>query len=67
MLGRFKEGEAQAYLETTARQAMDEVLAQLTTQNILHAGIEAEENLIRLTAGQGEELDFLYEIKLREY
>ena len=67
MLGRFKEGEAQAYLETTARQAMDEVLAQLTTQNILHAGIEAEENLIRLTAGQGEEFDFLYEIKLREY
>ena len=41
MLGRFKEGEAQAYLETTARQAMEEVLAQLTTQNILHAGIEA--------------------------
>jgi len=67
MLGRFKEGEAQAYLETTARQAMEEVLAQLTTQNILHAGIEAEENLIRLTAGQGEEFDFLYEIKLREY
>ena len=67
MLGRFKEGEAQAYLETTARPAMEEVLAQLTTQNILHAGIEAEENLIRLTAGQGEEFDFLYEIKLREY
>ena len=67
MLGRFKEGEAQAYLETTARQAMEEVLAQLITQNILHAGIEAEENLIRLTAGQGEEFDFLYEIKLREY
>ena len=67
MLGRFKEGEAQAYLETTARQAMEEVLAQLTTQNILHAGIEAEENLIRLTAGQGEEFDFFYEIKLREY
>ena len=67
MLGRFKEGEAQAYLETTARQAMEEVLAHLTTQNILHAGIEAEENLIRLTAGQGEEFDFLYEIKLREY
>lgn len=67
MLGRFKEGEAQAYLETTARQAMEEVLAQLTTQNILHAEIEAEENLIRLTAGQGEEFDFLYEIKLREY
>jgi len=67
MLGRFKEGEAQAYLESTARQAMEEVLAQLTTQNILHAGIEAEENLIRLTAGQGEEFDFLYEIKLREY
>lgn len=67
MLGRFKEGEAQAYLETTARQAMEEVLAQLTTQNILHAGIEAEENLIRLTAGQGQEFDFLYEIKLREY
>ena len=67
MLGRFKEGEAQAYLETTARQAMEEVLAQLTTQNIQHAGIEAEENLIRLTAGQGEEFDFLYEIKLREY
>ena len=67
MLGRFKEGEAQAYLETTAMQAMEEVLAQLTTQNILHAGIEAEENLIRLTAGQGEEFDFLYEIKLREY
>ena len=67
MLGRFKEGETQAYLETTARQAMEEVLAQLTTQNILHAGIEAEENLIRLTAGQGEEFDFLYEIKLREY
>ena len=67
MLGRFKEGEAQAYLETTARQAMEDVLAQLTTQNILHAGIEAEENLIRLTAGQGEEFDFLYEIKLREY
>ena len=67
MLGRFKEGEAQAYLETTARQAMEEVLAQLTTQNILHAGIEAEENLIRLTAGKGEEFDFLYEIKLREY
>jgi choline/glycine/proline betaine transport protein len=67
MLGRFKEGEAQAYLETTARQAMEEVLAQLTTQNILHAGIEAEENSIRLTAGQGEEFDFLYEIKLREY
>ncbi len=67
MLGRLKEGEAQAYLETTARQAMEEVLAQLTTQNILHAGIEAEENLIRLTAGQGEEFDFLYEIKLREY
>ena len=67
MLGRFKEGEAQAYLETTARQAMEEVLAQLTTQNILHAGIEAEENLIRLTAGQGEAFDFLYEIKLREY
>lgn len=67
MLGRFKEGEAQAYLETTARQAMEEVLAQLTTQNILHAEIEAEEILIRLTAGQGEEFDFLYEIKLREY
>ena len=67
MLGRFKEGEAQAYLETTARQAMEEVLAQLITQNILHAGIEAEENLIRLTAGQGEEFDFFYEIKLREY
>ena len=67
MLGRFKEGEAQAYLETTARHAMEEVLAQLTTQNILHAGIEAEENLIRLTAGQGEEFDFFYEIKLREY
>ena len=67
MLGRFKEGEAQAYLETTARQAMEEVLAQLTTQNILHAGIEAEENLIRLTAGQGEEFGFFYEIKLREY
>lgn len=67
MLGRFKEGEAQAYLETTAWQAMEEVLAQLTTQNILHAGIETEENLIRLTAGQGEEFDFLYEIKLREY
>lgn len=67
MLGRFKEGEAQAYLETTARQAMEEVLAQLTTQNILHAGIEAEENSIRLTAGQGEEFDFFYEIKLREY
>ena len=67
MLGRFKEGEAQAYLETTARQAMEGVLAQLTTQNILHAEIEAEENLIRLTAGQGEEFDFLYEIKLREY
>jgi choline/glycine/proline betaine transport protein len=67
MLGRFKEGEAQAYLETTARQAMEEVLAQLTTQNILHTGIEAEENLIRLTAGQGEEFDFFYEIKLREY
>ena len=67
MLGRFKEGEAQAYLETTARQAMEEVLAQLTTQNILHAGIEAEENSIRLTAGQGEEVDFFYEIKLREY
>ena len=67
MLGRFKEGEAQAYLESTARQAMEEVLAQLTTQNILHAGIEAEENLIRLTAGQGEEFDFFYEIKLREY
>lgn len=67
MLGRFKEGEAQAYLETTARQAMEEVLAQLTTQNILHAEIDAEENLIRLTAGQGEEFDFLYEIKLREY
>lgn len=67
MLGRFKEGEAQAYLETTARQAMEEVLAQLTTQNILHAGIEAEENLIRLTAGQGGGVDFLYEIKLREY
>jgi len=67
MLGRFEAGEAQAYLETTARQAMEEVLAQLTTQNILHAGIEAEENLIRLTAGQGQEFDFLYEIKLREY
>ncbi len=58
MLGRFKEGEAQAYLETTAKQAMEEVLAQLTTQNILHAAIEEEENLIRLTAGQGEEFDF---------
>ena len=67
MLGRFKEGEAQAYLETTAKQAMEEVLSQLTTQNILHAAIEEEENLIRLTAGQGEEFDFLYEIKLREY
>ena len=67
MLGRFKEGEAQAYLETTAKQAMEEVLAQLTTQNILHAAIEEEESLIRLTAGQGEEFDFLYEIKLREY
>jgi choline/glycine/proline betaine transport protein len=67
MLGRFREGEAQDYLATTARQAMDEVLAQLTTQNILQAGIEEDENLIRLTAGQGEEFDFLYEIKLREY
>lgn len=67
MLGRFREGEAQEYLATTARQAMEEVLAQLTTQNILQAGIEEEENLIRLTAGQGEEFDFLYEIKLREY
>lgn len=67
MLGRFREGEAQEYLATTARDAMEEVLAQLTTQNILQAGIEEEENLIRLTAGQGEEFDFLYEIKLREY
>ncbi len=67
MLGRFREGEAQDYLATTARQAMEEVLAQLTTQNILQAGIEEDENLIRLTAGQGEEFDFLYEIKLREY
>jgi len=67
MLGRFREGEAQDYLATTAREAMEEVLAQLTTQNILQAGIEEEEHLIRLTAGQGEEFDFLYEIKLREY
>ena len=67
MLGRFREGEAQDYLATTARDAMEEVLAQLTTQNILQAGIEEEEHLIRLTAGQGEEFDFLYEIKLREY
>ena len=67
MLGRFREGEAQDYLATTAREAMEEVLAQLTTQNILQAGIDEEEHLIRLTAGQGEEFDFLYEIKLREY
>jgi choline/glycine/proline betaine transport protein len=67
MLGRFREGEAQDYLATTAREAMEEVLSQLTTQNILQAGIEEEEHLIRLTAGQGEEFDFLYEIKLREY
>jgi choline/glycine/proline betaine transport protein len=67
MLGRFREGEAQEYLTTTARQAMEEVLTQLTAQNILQASIEEEPHLIRLTAGQGEEFDFIYEIKLREY
>ncbi len=67
MLGRFREGEAQEYLTATARQAMEEVLTQLTAQNILQASIEEEPHLIRLTAGQGEEFDFLYEIKLREY